>query len=122
MRLRKNNEISYENLRFLDKSYSEICYKTLYFKDPFIDYCPVLKCMVNQNHGYSNFFKKSINFKNFRKLTRFLLVEAWFLIVTLMYVLFFQKVIHLQASNKFLKLIEIHLMATKGLFTPGPVG
>jgi len=48
MKLRRsNNQISYENLKFLDKNFTEICFKTLWFKDPKVDFCPVLKCDVN---------------------------------------------------------------------------
>ena len=120
MKLRRsNNQISYENLKFLDKNFTEICFKTLWFKDPKIDFCPVLQCDINQNHGFSNFFYKSINYLNFRKLSKFLIIETQLILLTILYVLFNQKVMQLHSSNKFLRFFEIHLMTAQGLFIKG---
>lgn len=48
MKIKNNNSnlINYEKLNFIDKKYTEICYKYLIFKTPNIDYCQNKKSYI----------------------------------------------------------------------------
>lgn len=101
---------------YLSSLYSEICFKCLVFKTAGHDHCPVLDICIRENHYYSNFLMKSINYQNYRYLVIFQYNSMWFLTLALINIWKEQKQISLECSNFILRVAELHFMGLLRMF------
>lgn len=106
-----------QNLDYLSGKFSEVCIKCNRFRTQKSDHCLQTDVCVLENHGFSRLFNRQIHLYNFR--AYFLSVCSFFMFLSLcgFSIIKWQRVLTLTASDRALRLVELHLVGAARMVT-----
>lgn len=108
----------------MNERFDEIDFATNSFNTAEHDFCPVLKCKIKEDHGFSTFFNRSINRENFPSYALAIIYLNWFLGLAVLSIWIGCGVAQigtkhavLESSNKIFGIIEIHIKSVLYMFS-----
>jgi hypothetical protein len=119
MVLTKNGPNFEERFSMLNEGFDEIDFASNSFNTADHDFCPVLKCKIKEDHGYSTFFNRSINRENFPTYALSIIYLNWFLGLAVVAIWIGTGVnrFELESSNKFFGIIEVNIKSILSMFS-----